>query len=137
MRFSRSGMLSLALTLPLAAALPGCIVVVHEDHDDSYTSMSGSKRIGVETGELGEALASQAGVERHRASVITRVLAGSPAEAAGLQRWDVIKLVEGQSDGSYWSLRHAVEAKNVGDPIQITIVRAGKDLQVAPIVGAR
>lgn len=137
MRFSRIGLLSLALSLPAAATLPGCIVVVHEDHDDSYVAMSGSKRIGVELETPGAALAAQTGLDRHHCSLVTRVLVGSPAEAAGFQRWDLIKMVEGQANGSYAALRAGVEARNIGDPIQITVLRAGQEIVLTPTVGTR
>lgn len=123
--------------LAVAAALPGCVVVVHRDYDSEYSSSSHRKLIGVEIGEVGPALAAQTGVDAGRASVVTRVMPGSPAEVAGIQRWDVITGVEGQPDGSYPSLRAGVKAKNHGETVELTLKRAGTELRVAPVVGAR
>lgn len=124
--------------LALAAVLPGCVVVVHRDYDSEYSSSSSHRKlIGVEIGEVGPALAAQTGVDAGRASVVTRVMPGSPAEAAGIQRWDVITGVEGQPDGSYPSLRAGVKAKNHGETVELTLKRAGTELRVAPVVGAR
>ena len=125
--------------LALAAVLPGCVVVVHRDYDSEYSSSSSSHRnlIGVEIGEVGPALAAQTGVDAGRSSVVTRVMPGSPAEVAGIQRWDVITGVEGQADGSYPSLRAGVKAKNHGETVELTLKRAGTELRVSPVVGAR
>ncbi len=135
----KKAVLLVSSVLALAAVLPGCVVVVHRDYDSEYSTASSSHRklIGVEIGEVGPALAAQTGVDAGRASVVTRVMPGSPAEVAGIQRWDVITGVEGQPDGSYPSLRAGVKAKNHGETVELTLKRAGTELRVAPVVGAR
>jgi S1-C subfamily serine protease len=134
----KKAVLLVSSVLALAAVLPGCVVVVHRDYDSEYSSSSSHRKlIGVEIGEVGPALAAQTGVDAGRASVVTRVMPGSPAEVAGIQRWDVITGVEGQPDGSYPSLRAGVKAKNHGETVELTLKRAGTELRVAPVVGAR
>ena len=134
----KKAVLLVSSVLALSAVLPGCVVVVHRDYDSEYSSSSSHRKlIGVEIGEVGPALAAQTGVDAGRASVVARVMPGSPAEVAGIQRWDVITGVEGQADGSYASLRAGVKAKNHGETVELTLRRAGTELRVSPVVGAR
>ena len=122
-----------AVTASMVASMSGCIVVVDKD-DDDYGSLSsdsnGERRIGVEVEKVRSAVGAQAGVMPGTGLVVTRVVPGSPAAAAGMQQYDVIKGVEGQPDGSLASLRAAIKDKNVGDTVNLTVVRGGQEMMV-------
>lgn len=130
----------IALALFVAAPLGGCIVVLsggerHYDHTSYSTSDSPKyKRIGVELDSIDAALAAQTGVSAEQACLINRVLIGSPAERAGLQRYDLITSVEGQTSGSLDSLHNALRQRQPGQTITLRILRAGQPMDVSVAV---
>jgi len=56
---------------------------------------------------------------------IAAVIAGSPAEKAGLQRGDVIKAVDGTSVSDVAGVRSDLANKNPGDTVKLSITRNG------------
>jgi S1-C subfamily serine protease len=119
------------------ASLPGCIIVsVHRPAYERSTSFSTGmgKRIGVELGDVAPATAAQAGVVAERSSIITRVVTGSAADRAGLQPWDIITHVDGRDWATTSALREAVRSKNVGQTIDLTVVRGGKANTITVVV---
>ncbi len=56
---------------------------------------------------------------------ISEVIAGSPAEKAGLQRGDVIKAVDGTSVSDVAGVRSDLANKNPGDTVKVSITRNG------------
>jgi membrane-associated protease RseP (regulator of RpoE activity) len=56
---------------------------------------------------------------------IASVIAGSPAEKAGLQRGDVIKAVDGTSVSDVQAVRNALKDKKPGDTVTVSITRNG------------
>lgn len=126
--------LGLVLGVVGAAALSvtGCVVVVHDNDDDwdSEVSYEKPKRIGVETAQPGPTLADQLALDRHKSCVITRVVAGSPAERAGLQKHDVIVAINGDHDADEDDLRRAIRSSETGDELRLDIIRSGQPMQV-------
>ena len=53
------------------------------------------------------------------------VIADSPADKAGLQRGDVIKAIDGTSVSDVQAIRDAIEGKNAGDKVTVSITRNG------------
>ena len=66
---------------------------------------------------------------------ITEVVAGSAAEAAGLQVGDLIMEVDGKTIGSNSDLSDAIDAYNAGDVASLTIRRVSERLTVAVTFG--
>ncbi|MFN7230180.1 MAG: trypsin-like peptidase domain-containing protein [Synechococcaceae cyanobacterium] len=64
-------------------------------------------------------------------ALVQRVVQGSPAEAAGLRRGDLVVAVADQSVRSPSVLLQQVERSEVGQPLAITVVRGGRELQLA------
>jgi len=56
---------------------------------------------------------------------IASVIAGSPAEKAGLQRGDVIKAIDGTSVSDVQAVRNALKDKKAGDTVAVSITRNG------------
>jgi len=118
----------------LASALllaPGCIIVVDHDEETHWSSdeCAPRLRLGVYLDDASGATASQLGLERGRISVVARTVNGSPAETAGLKRYDVITRIDG-GDASPSQVRSAIRAHKSGDEIKLTVMREGKPLDV-------
>jgi putative serine protease PepD len=75
------------------------------------------------------------GPAKRAAAVLTNVVAGTPADKAGLQTGDAITAVDGSSIDGSLSLVAQVRERNVGDKVTITVVRNGqhKDISVTLI----
>lgn len=82
--------------------------------------------IGVNLGTVGDALASHLGLEAEHAVIITDVIDGYPAKAAGLQKHDVITAINGASPASSAKLREVLKGKDPGYHVTLTIVRGGQ-----------
>ena len=92
-------------------------------------------RIGVQIQDLTPDLAEALGTTHQQGAVVSQVVPGTPAEAAGLQAGDVVvemndAPVTGSSD-----LRNMVGLLRVGDAVRLTVVRDGESIQVALAVG--
>jgi S1-C subfamily serine protease len=130
------------LTVSLAVstvALPGCIVIARSYGDASTysaSSMGSGKRIGVELASVSPALARQSGVNAATSALVTRVVSGLPAANAGFEQYDIIKLVDGQPDGSFRAVRKAIDNAQPGQSIEFTVVRGGQDLLITVSAGA-
>jgi len=68
---------------------------------------------------------------------IARVIADSPADAAGLQRGDVIKAVDGTAVETPQDFRNAIQDKAVGDTVTLSIERDGQAQDVSATLEAR
>lgn len=113
--------------------LGGCVVVVDGGSDewsDTFTSGSSRPRIGVDIAEPGRTLASQLNIERSDATVITGVRPESPADRAGLQRYDIVTAIDGTPKADPDDLRRAIRSKEWGQTITLTIIRAGQPIDV-------
>jgi Do/DeqQ family serine protease len=86
--------------------------------------------MGVELDDLTPELAESFGIAGTEGVVIRRVLPGSPAEKAGIQRGDVVVEFDGQSYNDMQKLRLRVADTQVGRKVPVTIVRDGKRMQL-------
>lgn len=136
---NRSARIALGSLLALTAlgALGGCVVVVHDyDGDDGWRSDDDDDHpmIGVHTDSVGGALAAQAAVDADDATLITRVLPGTPAEEAGLERFDLVVAINGDEDASPRRFRRAIRATPPGESITFAVLRNGerRDITLTP-----
>jgi serine protease Do len=84
-------------------------------------------RIGIRLAPLNAVMARQLGVdESTKGILIEDVLAGSPAEKAGLKQGDVITGVSGQPIQSLAAFRLKVAASEVSKPFELNYIREGK-----------
>ena len=121
-----------AVGVTMAIAASGCVIVIDGGGDGvSWSNREDTRpRIGVETGTPGRALATQLGVDADKTVVVTRVVGGSPADRAGLRRYDVIIQIDGDDNASGSRLRKAVREKAKGETLSLRILREGKPLDV-------
>lgn len=90
--------------------------------------------LGVESQDISEEMATVLGVKMHAGVVLTRVLANSPAEVAGLKVGDVITALNGKTIGSVQELINAEALLPVGQRVTVKIVRDGKALDVPTVL---
>lgn len=67
---------------------------------------------------------------------VAAIVAGSPAEKAGLQEKDIITQVDGTNINQTHSLTSLVGRKAVGDITKLTVLRDGKTITINATVGA-
>ena len=92
-------------------------------------------RIGVQIQDLTPDLAEALGTSHQRGAVVAQVLPGTPAEAAGIQRGDVIVEMNGAQVTGSSDLRNKVGLLRVGDAVRLTIERDGEPLTIDLAVG--
>ena len=98
----------------------------------------------VERGWLGVAIhnvnsetAENLGLETPTGALIQRVLEGSPAAKAGLQRKDVIVAVDDDAIMNVKNLQHVIAMAKPHTSVSITIIRDGETLQIPVTLGER
>lgn len=93
--------------------------------------------LGVHYVELTDEYAKQLGIEQKRGAYIIEssngevsIISGSPAEKAGLKEKDVITKVGQDTVGEGNSLTSLLQKHGVGETVELTIVRDGKEQKV-------
>lgn len=71
------------------------------------------------------------GVDRDGKVVLTRVIAGGPAEKAGLKAGDTITTLDSKKVGAYARLLEQVRKHKAGDKLKVKILRGDKKLDIA------
>ena len=69
--------------------------------------------------------------------VVTDTVKGSPAETAGLKKYDVITKIGDKEIKNILELRRELYAYNVGDKVELTVIREGKETKVQVTLGAQ
>ncbi|CAI2717950.1 Do family serine endopeptidase [Nitrospina watsonii] len=83
--------------------------------------------IGVTVQDLNPALARQFQMEHTRGALVTRVFEESPASRGGLQPGDVILAIDGHELPGKPDFKRRLTSYTVGDTLEITYRRAGRD----------
>lgn len=97
----------------------------------------GSGWLGVHLTEVPAPLAAQLGLE-DTGVMIGNVVEDSPAEEAGLRRWDVMVALDGKSvSDSMGQLIERIRGFSEGTDIDLTVIRNGEELEVEVTLGAR
>ncbi|MCY1439454.1 Periplasmic serine endoprotease DegP [compost metagenome] len=86
--------------------------------------------LGIEAQNLTQALAQNLGLSEARGALITRVLAGSGAAAAGLKPGDVVVAANGQRVDGAVALHNVEGLQPVGSALTLDVRRDGKPLQL-------
>ncbi len=87
--------------------------------------------IGVEGEALTAQSAEQAGLDRPGGLLVTGIAPGSPGERAGIRVGDVLRSIDGQPVIDGGQLRYSLATKGVGNPVNIVLVRGGREQGVA------
>ena len=86
--------------------------------------------LGVETQNLTPQIAQGLGLAEARGALVTRVLAGSGAAAAGLKAGDVVLSINGQRVDNAQALHNFEGLSSVGNTVNLELRRDGKPLQL-------
>jgi serine protease Do len=87
--------------------------------------------IGISYVPLTPSIASQIGTSAKTGIVVAQVVAGSPAEKAGLQERDVITAVDGNDLKDESDLARAMGKHKPGDTVSLTVVRGSSQMKVS------
>ncbi|MCR4392269.1 MAG: Do family serine endopeptidase [Candidatus Acetothermia bacterium] len=93
--------------------------------------------LGVYIQDLIPGMERQFGVASGQGVLVADVVSGSPAEAAGIRRGDVIVSVAGRKVGSAAALQAEIMYRRVGETVEIGLVRDGRSLTLTVTLGAR
>lgn len=81
--------------------------------------------LGVQMVELSPAIASQRGIDLEEGVLIVQVVAGSPADAAGMEENDVVIKIEDEDVETPSDITKVINAKKPGDTVEMEVNRAG------------
>lgn len=93
--------------------------------------------LGIVTGAVPRELQAHLELPERSGLLVTEVAPGSPASAAGLRPHDVILGFGGREVSSPLDLVEMVEATRPGTRVKVTIVRRGRQREVAAVLTAR
>ncbi len=86
--------------------------------------------LGVQMRDLDAAVRSALGYAEENGAAVLGISPGSPAQAAGLQPWDVVRSVNGEKIHSSAQLLSLVQRAKVGDVIVLDVWRKGTAVQL-------
>jgi serine protease Do len=86
--------------------------------------------MGVSPRTLTRLDAERMGLDVDYGVLVTEVVAGSPAERAGMQPMDVIVSIEGSKISDVSELQHRIYQYNIGDTIKFDIFRERKKIEI-------
>jgi serine protease Do/serine protease DegQ len=91
-------------------------------------------QLGVSMYTVTPDIAHSLGLPSASGALVSQVVEGSPAAAAGILKGDVLTSVNGQPVKSNSELRNIIGLRQVGDRIDIGLVRDGKPLHVTAVI---
>ena len=91
--------------------------------------------LGVSYVPLTPALATQLNTTEKQGIIVTQVSSDSPAAQAGLQTRDIVTKVDGKALDSESALAEDLNGHKPGDKVSLTVVRSGKTLTIAVVLG--
>ncbi len=86
--------------------------------------------LGVSPVTITPAIAAQLGLSVDKGVILDSVAPNSPAANAGLQQGDVILAADGKPITTEADLRQAIQAHKIGDTMELTVIRNGKQTTV-------
>ncbi|WP_298450503.1 DegQ family serine endoprotease [uncultured Marinobacter sp.] len=91
--------------------------------------------LGVLIQEVNRDLAESFGLKRPRGALVAEVMAGSPAEAGGLQSGDIVLEYDGEDIHLSSDLPPMVGRTPVGESARLTVLRGGKEITLNVEIG--
>ncbi|MDX8412115.1 MAG: DegQ family serine endoprotease [Mariprofundaceae bacterium] len=109
------------------------IVTVEAMPEDEVVARAGDKsraKLGLALSDLTEELAEELGSKRKKGVVVRRVMAGSPADRAGIEQGDIIFRVNRQSVSNTKDFKKHTKSLGENDVLQVMIEREGDQVFV-------
>jgi len=97
---------------------------------DEEASLSSAAFLGVEVASVDSVIAEQLGIRDGHGVLINNVVPGSAAQDAGLQRGDVIVVLNTSATKDVDTFREIMATLSPGDTVRITYVRDSKKIRV-------
>lgn len=91
-------------------------------------------KLGIGAQDLSPDLAKAFGLQANKGAVLSRVVAGSLADKAGLQVGDVVVELGGRTINNATELRNSIGLVRVGEPLNIVFFRDGKQQRVEVVL---
>jgi S1-C subfamily serine protease len=91
--------------------------------------------MGIEYQALTAAIVSRYNLQVKEGAYLNRVVAGSPADKAGLKAGDVITIMDGRKIVKTEDLRLAIQARKPGETVELTYNRAGTEYKTRVTLG--
>ena len=92
--------------------------------------------LGVSIAEVPDEEAAKFGLKEAKGVLIRQVVAGQPADQGGIRANDVVVSVDGTAVEGPRDLQRIISSTPVGQSVKISLMREGKETQVAVTVGA-
>jgi serine protease Do len=92
--------------------------------------------MGIQYVPLNPAISAQIGIQETQGIIISDVVAGSPADSAGLQVKDVVTAIDNTPLQGDSDLAQAINAHKVGDMVTLTVLRGNQKLSIKVTLGA-
>ncbi|MGB3916240.1 MAG: PDZ domain-containing protein, partial [Thiothrix litoralis] len=83
--------------------------------------------------DMDAAMARDFGMKNNAGAIINQVIAGSPAEKAGIQTGDVITRLNSKNVGNAVDVKNMIGDLRVGAEVHMTILRAGRPRNVTVV----
>jgi serine protease Do len=90
--------------------------------------------LGVQMRDLDPTVRSALGYQEEDGAAVLGVSPGSPAQAAGLRAWDVVRSVNGHTIHTSSELFAIVQRARVGDEIRLDVWRKGEELTLKAVI---
>ena len=97
--------------------------------------LAGAAYLGVTYESVGADRAAQEGLSDGEGALVTAVMDGSPAAAAGLQAGDIILTVDGRRIVRTAMLRRMIQAHAPGEGVSLLVLRDGKEKSLDVTLG--
>ncbi|WML91907.1 Do family serine endopeptidase [Thiothrix lacustris] len=91
-------------------------------------------QLGVEVQDLDAAMARDFGMKSNVGAIISQVIAGSPAEKAGIQTGDIITKLNEKNVSNAVDVKNMIGDLRVGSAVQMTILRAGRPKNIKVVI---
>jgi putative serine protease PepD len=125
---SSGGSIGLGFAIPVNSAVTVADEII-------ATGRATHSYFGLETVALPDAAAKQANIPG--GLFVAGVVAGGPAEKAGLQAGDIITTIDGQQATSNIQLQEVTLTKNPGETVELEYLRGGKSDKTTVTLGAQ
>ena len=91
-------------------------------------------RIGIAGQQLTPEIAKELGLKDSRGALVAQVVAGSPADKAGIKIYDVITEANGKKVENFEQLHTIIGLLKIGEPVSLKLIRDGQPKDVTVVV---